>query len=69
MPARIKIEDLPVLEDLKDEEVRGIFGGSPKAKQWLVTNFAGSIDGMPTNNATGSEELLTMKEDDILAVL
>ena len=25
--ARIKIEDLPVMEDMKDEELKGIFGG------------------------------------------
>ena len=26
--ARIKIEDLPVLEDLSEKEIKGIFGGT-----------------------------------------
>ena len=26
--ARIKIEDLPVMEEMKDEELKGIFGGT-----------------------------------------
>ncbi len=29
--ARIKIEDLPILEKLSSEETRGLFGGMPKA--------------------------------------
>ncbi len=32
--ARIKIEDLPVLEDLSTKEVRGIFGGAPATEEY-----------------------------------
>ena len=28
MMARIKIDDLPVVEEMKDEELKGIFGGN-----------------------------------------
>ncbi len=37
--ARIKIEDLPVLEDLSTKEVKGISGGGPQSTEILETEL------------------------------
>jgi len=56
--ARIKIEDLPVLEDLSPKEVKGIFGGATSRTggdvQFIIeegitihdTEFAGSAEAV-----------------------
>ena len=41
--SRIKIEDLPVLEDLRANEIKGIFGGLSSFKPSEDTNYLREI--------------------------
>ncbi len=60
--ARIKIEDLPVLEDLSPKEKKGIFGGSLRVK------LAGTTSRETTKTDFGSslEKALDPQLDDQL---
>lgn len=50
MPARIKIEDLPVLEDLEEEEAKGLFGG------WGELCYAATSGGSDGNTSSNAEQ-------------
>lgn len=56
MQDRIEIKDLPVLEELKENEVKGIFGGTSTADlQDPIGNFNFQVEihGLGRNPKTG----------------
>ena len=63
--ARIKIEDLPVLEELSEKEVKGIFGGTIASEAGLKKLEDDDPKDDGTKNATGMDSETEVVEREI----
>ena len=58
--ARIKIEDLPVMEDMSAQEIKGIFGGFTELSQLGLGHNGALVGGFKRIRAGGGIEISPM---------